>query len=65
MAQEHVSKAELREMLIGQTRIFVLNEARKVSSARVTCNHLKNEEGLEFMVKCDYGAKSISITRKR
>ena len=52
-------------MHIGQTRIFVLNEARKISSARVTCNHLKNEEGLEFMVKCDYGAKSISITRKR
>lgn len=50
-------------MHIGQTRIFTLTDAKKVTSARVTCTQMKHEEGLEFMVKPDYQAKSVSITR--
>lgn len=50
-------------MRIGQTRIFTLNDAKKVTSASVTCAQMKNEEGLEFSVKKDYKTKSISITR--
>jgi len=63
MAQEKVTRQELREMHIGQTRIFTLTDAKKVTSARVTCTQMKHEEGLEFMVKPDYQAKSVSITR--
>jgi hypothetical protein len=50
-------------MHIGQTRIFQLSHARKVSSARVMCTQMKKEEGIEFVTKTDYEAKSISITR--
>ncbi len=50
-------------MHIGQTRIIHLDDAKKVTSARVTCTQMKNEEGLEFAVKCDYKAKAVSITR--
>ena len=52
-------------MHIGQTRIITMNDAKKVTSARVTCNQMKNEEGLEFTVKADYPSKSVSITRTR
>ena len=63
MAQEKVTRQELRDMRIGQTRIFTLLDAKKVTSARVTCTQMKQEEGLEFTVKPDYQSKSVSITR--
>lgn len=63
MAQEKVTRQELREMHIGQTRIFTLNDRKKIASARVTATHLKHEEGLEFMVKPDWESSAVSITR--
>ena len=63
MAQEKVTRKELREMHIGQTRIFTLTDAKKVSSARVTCAQLKLEEQMDFLVKQDYNANAVSITR--
>ena len=63
MAQDKVTKRELREMYVGQTRIFTLKERKKISSARVTDTHLKHEEGLEFSVKPDWDASAVSITR--
>ena len=63
MAQDKVTKRELREMYVGQTRIFTLKERKKISSARVTATHLKHEEGLEFSVKPDWDASAVSITR--
>lgn len=65
MAQERVSRDELRNMRIGQTRIFTLADRKKVTSARVQANQLKNEEDLEFEVKADYTSASVSITRKK
>ena len=65
MTQERVSRQELRCMRIGQTRIFKLTDPKKVTSARVQANALKNEEGLEFEVKADYAMSSVSITRKK
>lgn len=65
MVQEKVTRQELREMHIGQTRIIQMTDAKKVTSARVTCNQMKNEEGLEFVVKADYSAKAVSITRTK
>jgi len=63
MTQEKVTRQELRDMHIGQTRIFTLKDAKKVSAARVTCTQLKQEEKLEFLCKQDFEAKAISITR--
>ena len=63
MAQEKVTRQELREMHIGQTRIFVLTDPKKVSAARVTCTQLKQEEKLEFLCKQDFDANAVSITR--
>lgn len=63
MAQEKVSRQELREMYIGQTRIFTLNDRKKISSARVTATHMKHEEGIEFTVRPDWEASAVSITR--
>lgn len=63
MAQEKISRQELREMYIGQTRIFTLNDRKKISSARVTATHMKHEEGLEFTVRPDWEASAVSITR--
>lgn len=63
MRQEKVTRDELREMSVGQTCIFQLMDAKKVTSASVTAQQLKNEEGLVFTVKKDYEAKTVSITR--
>ena len=63
MAQEKVTRQEMRDLHIGQTRIFTLTDQKRISSARVTANQLKKEEGLNFLVKADYEAKAVSITR--
>lgn len=63
MEQEKVTRAELRAMHVNQTRIITLVHPKKVTSARITCNQLRQEEGMEFIVKPDYVAKSICITR--
>jgi hypothetical protein len=63
MAQEKVTRQELRDMHVGQTRIFTLKEEKKISSARVTAQQMKNEKEGEWLVKPDYEACAVSITR--
>ena len=63
MAQEKVTRQELCDMHIGQTRIFTLMEEKKISSARVTAQQMKNEKEGEWLVKPDYDACAVSITR--
>lgn len=63
MIQEKVTRKELREMHIGQTRIITLIDPKKIPSARITCLQMKQEEGLEFIFKPDFEAKAVSITR--
>ena len=63
MAQEKVTRKELRDMHIGQTRIFTLKEEKKISSAKVTAHQMKNEKEGEWLVKPDYDACAVSITR--
>ena len=63
MAQEKVRRQELRDMHVGQTRIFTLMEEKKISSARVTAQQMKNEKEGEWLVKPDYEACAVSITR--
>lgn len=61
--QEKVTRAELRNMYVGQTKIIGLVHPKKVTSARVTCRQLYNEEGLKFDFKPDYKTSSVCITR--
>ena len=63
MAQEKVTRKELRDMHVGQTRIFTLFEPKKVTSARVTAKQMKDEKEGEWKVKPDYEACAVSITR--
>ena len=63
MKQEKVTRQELREMRIGQTRIINLTDPKKIPSARVTCTQMKQEEGFEFAFRPDYEAVAVSITR--
>lgn len=61
--QEKVTRQELREMHIGQTRIIHLPNAKKVTSARVTAQQLKDEKDGEWLVRPDYEACAVSVTR--
>lgn len=63
MAQEKVTRNELRDMHIGQTRIFTLTDPKKVTSAKVTAKQLKDEKEGEWKVSPDYEACAVSITR--
>lgn len=63
MAQKKVTRNELREMHVGQTRIFTLTDPKKVTSAKVTAKQLKDEKEGEWLVKPDYKACAVSITR--
>ena len=63
MIQNKVTRKELAEMRIGQTRIFNLPDGGKVKSAMVTCQQMKNEKEMEFIPKPDWQSKAISITR--
>jgi hypothetical protein len=44
MVQDKVTRKELSEMHIGQTRIFNLPDGGKVKSAISTCQQMKNEK---------------------
>ena len=50
-------------MHIGQTRIITLTDPKKVTSARVTAKQMKDEKEGEWLVKPDYEACAVSITR--
>lgn len=63
--QERVSREDLRNLRVGQTRIFTLADKKKITSARVQANQLKLEEDLEFDVRPDFEASAVSITRKK
>ena len=65
MIQKKVTRQELRDMRIGQTRIITLADPKKIPSARITCLQMKQEEGLEFMFRPDYEAVAVSITRMK
>ena len=64
MAQETVTRQEMRDLNVGQTRIFVLKDRKKIASVRVQANQLNKEEGLKFRVVADFEASSVCITRQ-
>lgn len=63
MAQEKVTRKELRDMHIGQTRIITLTKETKIPSAIITAHQLKQMREGEWKVKPDYFACAVSITR--
>lgn len=65
MVQEKVTRKELLEMHIGQTRIITLPNGGKVDSAKVTAKQMKDLKKGEWTVKPDYDACAVSITRVR
>lgn len=65
MRQNKVTREELRNMKVGQTRIILLEDAKKLASARITINQLKNEEGLEFEYNQDWQTVAMRVTRKK
>lgn len=65
MRQNKVTREELRNMKVGQTRIILFEDAKKLASARITINQLKNEEGLEFEYNQDWQTVAMRVTRKK
>ena len=63
MIQEKVTRKELAEMHVGQTRIFQLMDGGKVKSALTTCQQMKNEKEMEFKAVPDWKSKAVCITR--
>ena len=63
MAQDKVTRKELLDMFVGQTRIFMLKERTKLHSTAVTANRLKKERMGTWECRKDYDAISISVTR--
>jgi hypothetical protein len=63
MAQEKVSRNELLEMHIGQTRIFTLHDKTKLQSVATTLTQLKCEGKGEWTHRKDYDAVAVSVTR--
>ena len=63
MAQEKVTRNELLEMHIGQTRIFTLIDKTKLQSVASTLTQLKNEDKGEWTHRKDYEASAVSVTR--
>lgn len=65
MTQSKLTRKELREMHIGQTRIISFYLKKKIESARQTVRQVSRDEDLEFTFKPDYEAKAVSITRTK
>lgn len=63
MAQEKVTRKELIEMHVGQTRIFSLTNPTKLQSVATILNQLKNERKGMWTHRKDYDACAISVTR--
>lgn len=61
--QEKVTRNELVDMHIGQTRIIHLAKKSKIESARQTVRQVSYEKDMEFIFKPDKEAVAVSITR--
>ena len=65
MKQSKLTRKELREMHIGQTRIISFYLKKKIESARQTVRQVSRDDDLEFTFKPDYAACAVSITRTK
>ena len=63
MAQEYVSTQELMEIRVGGTRVFQLNDPKKMQSVASMCTRLKNEKKMEYKAVPDWEHNAVCITR--
>lgn len=63
MIQETVSKKELRGMRVRQSRIFTLADKKRINSVKVQVYDVEKDEDKDFVVRTDYDASSVCITR--
>ena len=62
MMQETVTKTELRQMRVRQSRIFTLADKKKIKSVKVQVHDMKLEDK-EYEVRSDPDASAVCITR--
>lgn len=60
-----VSRSVLREMKIGDSRTFELNDAMAIDSAAVKAYQMQYIEGCRYVCKKNYVARTITITKLR
>lgn len=60
--QETVSKDELRDMRVRQSRIFWLTDKKKIKSVKVQAHDMKLEDK-KYEVRSDPDASAVCITR--
>lgn len=58
-----MSKKELRGMRVGQSRIFTLADKKRINSVKVQVYDVEKDEDKDFVVRTDYDASSVCITR--
>lgn len=63
MIQEKITRQELRDMKVGQTRVIELASPKKLESARQTVRQVAFEDGMEFSFVPDKEHIAVSITR--
>lgn len=64
MAQDRVTRDELRNIRVKQTRIFILNEPKQIPAARMQAFQLAREENMKFSIRTDFRSVAIAITRE-
>lgn len=60
-----VTRSTLREMKIGDSRTFELNDALSIDSAAVTAYQMQYIEGVKYICNKNYIARTITITKLR
>ena len=65
MKQEKVTRQELRDMRVGQTRIIEFYNSKKIESARQTVRQVAYEDGMEFDFIPDREAVAVCIKRTK
>lgn len=58
-----MSKKELRGMRVRQSRIFTLADKKRINSVKVQVYDVEKDEDKDFVVRTDYDASSVCITR--
>lgn len=61
--REKVSKEELRNMRVGQSRIFTLADKKKIKSVKTQVYEVKVEEDRNYEVRTDFSSSSVCVTR--
>lgn len=61
---EKVTREDLRNMAMGETRTFDLPNAQQCDNGKSTAYQMQNLLGCKFSVETDYSTNSLKITKK-